>query len=115
MSSLLLDTDAWDLVLDSAGDWAVCEAPYSVAQDVACAIRTIQGEQLLAPGDGLPRWDVLTGPQNAAFLASHVEPVAQSVPGVASASLDDVEFANRSATGTINMTMSDGASASVSL
>jgi hypothetical protein len=42
--TLLLDTVAWDLVLDASGNIAVATEPYSLAQDAASAIRTFLGE-----------------------------------------------------------------------
>jgi hypothetical protein len=41
MSSLLLDIDVWDLVLDANGDIALAQPPYSLAQDVACAVHSV--------------------------------------------------------------------------
>ena len=43
MNTLLLDTLRWDLCLDVHGNIAVASDPYSVAQDVASAIRTFSG------------------------------------------------------------------------
>lgn len=43
-STLLLDTVAWDLVLDADGNIAVASQPYSLAQDAASAIKTFLGE-----------------------------------------------------------------------
>lgn len=42
--TLLLDTVAWDLVLDANGNIAVASEPYALAQDAASAIRTFLGE-----------------------------------------------------------------------
>lgn len=44
MKTWLLDVVTWDLCLDAAGNWAIAEAPYSLAQDVASAARTFLGE-----------------------------------------------------------------------
>lgn len=42
--SLPLDLTTWDLILDSFGNLSLGPEPASIAQDVACAIRTFQGE-----------------------------------------------------------------------
>jgi hypothetical protein len=44
MQTLLLDTMRWDLCLDAFGNIAVASEPYSLAQDVASAIRLFNGE-----------------------------------------------------------------------
>lgn len=44
MKTLLLDVARWDVCLDAAGNWAVADTPYSLAQDVASAVRTFLGE-----------------------------------------------------------------------
>ena len=44
--TLLLDLNAWDLVLDSSGNIALASEPYSVVQDVASALRTFAGDSL---------------------------------------------------------------------
>ena len=42
MKTLLLRPDTWDLTLDSAGNIAVAENPYALAQDAASAIKLFQ-------------------------------------------------------------------------
>ena len=39
MNTLLLDLTNWDLLVDASGNIAVASDPYSVAQDVASAVR----------------------------------------------------------------------------
>ena len=63
MKSLLLDRGAWDLVLDAEGNIAVCEEPYSIAQDVACACRTFKGELIYDVNDGVPYFSEILCPE----------------------------------------------------
>lgn len=44
MNTLLLDQVTWDLTLDAAGNIALASDPYSIAQDVASAIKAWAGE-----------------------------------------------------------------------
>lgn len=44
MKTWLLDVNTWDICLDANGNWAIAEAPYSLAQDVATAVRTFLSE-----------------------------------------------------------------------
>jgi hypothetical protein len=43
-STLLLNTQTWDLTLDANGNIAVATEPYALAQDAASAIKTFLGE-----------------------------------------------------------------------
>ncbi|AJJ19826.1 hypothetical protein [Yersinia intermedia] len=53
-NTLLLDRTAWDLVLDANGDIAMASLPYSIAQDVASAIKTFIGECWYDTSQGVP-------------------------------------------------------------
>lgn len=44
MKTWLLDVTTWDICLDANGNWAIADAPYSLAQDVASAARTFLGD-----------------------------------------------------------------------
>jgi len=46
MQTLPLNTQTWDLELDSNGNLSLTDPDYSIAQDVASAIRTFLGECL---------------------------------------------------------------------
>jgi hypothetical protein len=45
MRTIFLNPSTWDLTKDAAGNIAVAEDPYSMAQDAASAIKLVQGEQ----------------------------------------------------------------------
>jgi hypothetical protein len=61
MKTLLLDRDQWDLVLDSFGNIALAGNPYSIAQDVASAIKTFQGEVWYDKQLGIPHFEQILG------------------------------------------------------
>ena len=64
--SLLLDTVAWDLVLDAKGNIAVCSDPYATAQDVATALRTFAGECYYDTTRGVDYFGQILGQQPSA-------------------------------------------------
>lgn len=86
MKSLLLDRSTWDLVVDASGNIAICSDPYSILQDVACALRTWSGECWYDTSLGLP-YDagIFNGAAPISLLQSLAEEVALTVPGVSSA------------------------------
>lgn len=60
-NTLLLDIDTWDLCVDAAGNIAVASEPYSLAQDVATAIRTFLGDEYYNTTDGVPYFQEILG------------------------------------------------------
>lgn len=116
MKSLLLDTVAWDLVLDAGGNIAAATAPYSRAQDVACAIRLFLGELWFDTSKGIPYFSEILGqaPPITIFEAYMVQ-AALTVPGVASARCTIESFENRLVTGAVTFTSDDGTTGTVSI
>lgn len=45
MRTIFLNPSTWDLAKDAAGNIAVADDPYSMAQDAASAIKLVRGEQ----------------------------------------------------------------------
>ena len=86
MDTLLLDTQAWDLVVDANGNIAVATEPYSLAQDAASAIKTFLGECYLDTTVGVPWLQQIFGknPPLAIIKAALVQ-AAETVPDVATA------------------------------
>lgn len=85
MTSLLLDCAEWDLCVDQNGDLAICSTPYSVTQDVACALRTFLGECFYDTARGIPYFTQVLGRGHAEVeFKSRAEDIAAAVPGVAS-------------------------------
>lgn len=86
MNTLLLDRSEWDLVVDSAGNIAVAEPPYALAQDVASAVRLFLGELYYDTTKGVPYFeDVLGKLPPPSLLTGYIERAARTVPGVVSA------------------------------
>lgn len=104
--TILLDTEAWDWVIDSHGNIAVADPPYSTAQDVASAIRLFLGEGWYDTTQGIPYFEKILGqlPTQSAVQA-YFEKAALSVPGVVKAKCVITAFEDRKVTG--NLTFID--------
>jgi hypothetical protein len=104
-ATLLLDTQTWDLVLDSSGNMAVATAPYALAQDAASAIKTFLGEVFFDSTIGVP-WlqQILGQPLSLALLKQQLAVTAETVPDVASAQVFISSFNNRVVTGQVQTT-----------
>lgn len=108
-STLLLDQSAWDLVLDSAGDIAVATAPYSIAQDVASALRTFQGECWYDTSQGVPYWTQILGQYPALPLIEQtLKDIALTVPDVEKAQVIFTEYSARTLSGQVQVIDTDG-------
>lgn len=104
MQTLLLDTVAWDLVLDAFGNIAVASDPYSQAQDAASAIRLFEGELFYDTTQGIPYWTSILGrtPPIALMKVKFVD-AALSVPGVVQAQCFIAGITNRRVTGQVQL------------
>jgi hypothetical protein len=114
LSTLLLDTVAWDLVLDSNGNIALAAPPYAMAQDVASALMTFLGECWYNTSLGVPYWQQLLGfsPSKTQWETA-LNAAAMTVPGVVSAATIITGFADRHLSGQVQFTTSDGNTATV--
>ncbi|CAI1172469.1 hypothetical protein [Serratia proteamaculans] len=84
--TLKLDPDKWDLVLDGSGDIAVESGGEALAQDVASACLTFNGEVWFDNTLGIPwRSDVLGHQPPPGFIQSKMEAEAMKVTGVVAA------------------------------
>lgn len=115
LKTLLLDTDAWDLVLDANGNIALAAPPYAVAQDVASALRTFLGEVWYDTTMGVPYWQQILGyaPSQSQIIAA-LNAAAKTVPGVSSARTVITSFANSEINGQVQFSTYEGASMTVS-
>lgn len=114
MSTLLLDTANWDLTLDSYNGIAVAQPPYSIAQDVASALKLFSGELWYDTTQGLPyTQDVLGKLPPLGFLKAKLEAAAMTVVGVASATAYITGFVDRNLVGQVQVTMVGGGTAVV--
>lgn len=105
MPSLLLDQDAWDLLIDARGNIAVAGEPYALAQDAACAIKTFLGEVYFDTTLGVPYLsEILAKRPSITLLKSELESAATSMPGVGSAKCFLVELSRRRMGGQIQVT-----------
>ena len=100
--TILLDTVTWDLLLDASGNIALASAPYSLAQDVASAIKTFTGDLWYNQTQGIPYFrDIFGHKPPLAILKQYMVDAALSVPGVVSAKCLITSFAGRSITGQV--------------
>lgn len=114
MKTLLLDTDAWDLITDNNGNIAVAAEPYSLAQDVASAVKTFIGEVWYDNTLGIPYFEQVLGKfPPLTLLRSQLIGVALTVPGVVSARVVFVQFVDRTLTGQLQFIDTTGASNNV--
>lgn len=115
LNTLLLDRSAWDLVIDSAGNIAVTEPPYALAQDVASAVRLFLGELWYATPDGIPYFEEILGHlPPPSLMIGYIERAALTVPGVTSAQCIIQSFDAREITGQIQFIDEVGAANNVS-
>ena len=83
MSSLLLDSN-WDLSLDVNGNLAVASGNYAIAQDVACACQTWQGELWYDTTRGVPYNLILGERPSIQFIKQALITEGMNVPNVGS-------------------------------
>lgn len=102
--TILLDTVAWDLVLDAAGNIAVASEPYSLAQDAASAIKTFLGECFYDTTIGVPYDQILGAAPSLDFVKSQLVLAALTVPGVASAQVFITSIVDRTVSGQVQVT-----------
>ena len=108
-NSLLLDQSAWDLVLDINGNIALAETPYSIAQDVASAIRTFLGECWYDNSLGVPYWQNILGQfPPLQFVEQKISEAAFTIPNVAQTQVTFTSFTNRTLSGQIEIIDTDG-------
>ena len=113
-NTLILDQDAWDLVLDVNGNIALAETPYSIAQDVASATRTFLGECWYNTLLGLPYWqDILGEMPPLSFIKQQIIEQSLTIPNVVSVDVTFQSFENRQLDGQIQITDTDGATNTV--
>jgi hypothetical protein len=114
MSTLLLDTVTWDLVVDAFGNIAVASNPYALAQDAASAIRTFQGEVYYDTTIGVPYQNILGKRPNLALTKQALITAALTVPGVVSATCFLTGFTNRALTGQVQIRSASGQTSAAS-
>lgn len=110
MNTLLLDRAAWDLVLDAAGNIALAQPAYALAQDVASAVRLFKGELYYAPGKGIPYFeDVLGHMPPESLIKQHMVDAAEGVHGVTTARVILSALSDREVSGQVQFIDETGA------
>jgi hypothetical protein len=108
MSTLYLDPDSWDLVLDASHSIALAFTPYEQAQSVANACRLWKGEAPYNSDRGILYETSVLGQQPPSrVLAGWYEDEALTVPKVATANAV-LQYLDRKLTGQIQCTLDDG-------
>lgn len=108
MSTLYLDPDSWDLVLDASRSIAIAVAPYERAQSVANACRLWRGEAPFNSDRGIPYETEILGKQPPPrVLYGLFEDEARTVPGITTATAV-LQYEGRSLSGQIQCTLDDG-------
>jgi hypothetical protein len=109
MDTLLLDTALWDLVLDAHGNLAVASNPYSLAQDVASALRLFVGECYYDTTRGIRYFeDILAYAPPIDLLKSSLTNAALTVPEVVTAQAFVAVDDTRTVTGQVQCTTTTG-------
>jgi len=110
MKSILLDRKALDLVLDIAGNIAVCKEPYAITQDVACACRLFSGELWYQSNKGVPYFSEILGKwPPMSLVQARLTEAALTVPGVVSAQVVIRSLNSRTITGQVQFIDTAGA------
>lgn len=108
-ATLLLDRQAWDLVLDVEGDIAVATEPYSLAQDAASAIKLFVGESFWDTEAGVPYMTQILGKRiPLALLKQFFIEAALTVPDIVSAQFFVSMFSDRILSGQIQVVSLSG-------
>lgn len=111
MKTLLLDTAAWDLVLNVRGDIAVASDPYSRAQDAASAIKTFLGEVYYDTTIGVPYGNILGKAPPLSYIKAKMVAAALTVPEVVSAECFISQITERSISGQVQIRTASGQTA----
>jgi hypothetical protein len=114
-STLLLDAETWDFVLDASNNIAVAAEPYALAQDAASAMKLFLGELYYDTTQGIPYFQQILGHwPPLPLLKSYLEDAALTVPGVVSAKCFITSVTDRSVHGQVQVTDATGVTTAAS-
>lgn len=103
--SLQLNTQTWDLMVDLNGLFVFADPALSIAQDVACAIRTWLGECWYNTALGMPYFQAILGKTpSRSFLKANIVAQASTVAGVTAATIAALSITSRGLSGMILVT-----------
>jgi hypothetical protein len=109
MQTLLLDTELWDIAVDTAGNIAVASEPYALAQDAASAIRTFEGEVYYNTLLGIPYFTQILGyAPPITLMKANFNEAALTVPGVVTSQCFITSWEDRVVRGQVQITDEDG-------
>lgn len=115
MDTLILAQDTWDLITDISGNIALATEPYSIAQDVASAVRVFKGELWYDTATGIPYFQTVLGQApSMQYLRTAIEARALTVPGVVQAQCLFARLEDRKLRGQVQIIDTTGASNNVS-
>ena len=115
MNTLLLDPNSWDLLLDSNNNIAMASNPYSIAQDVASAVKLFLGELYYNTLKGIPYFQQILGQSSPeAVMKSQAEKAALTVPEVVQAKCTALYLNNRILSGTLEIIDTTGSLQNIS-
>ena len=107
--TLLLDTEAWDLTLDSGGNIATTQDSYGIAQNVANAVRLCMNDAYYDPERGVPHFLIDLGvTPDMSVVRSRIRRASLSVDGVTDANVEITTITDRVMGGTIAVTTEEG-------
>lgn len=113
MATLLLDDD-WDLTVDTAGNLAVADPAYGLAQDAASAIKLFLGELYYDTTQGVPYWQQILGKfPPGSLIRTQMVAAAFTVPGVVAAQCFFSAFDGRVLSGQVQITDKSGVTVGV--
>lgn len=117
MKTMLLDLATWDVITDAQGNIAIASDPYSVAQDVASAVRTFLGECYYNTTLGIPYLGTPPGTSGNAILGqlpplavlkAKIAAAAATIPGCNNPVVFLSSLQNRVLSGQVQFTDSNG-------
>ena len=113
--SLLLTND-WDITLDSAGNIAIADKNYSIAQDVANAVKLFTDDAYFDTRAGIPHFEIsLKRNVSASMVHARIKEAAEAVPGVKSATVNIIEINNNSLQAEILITLENNTTAVIAV
>jgi hypothetical protein len=108
-STLALDPDTWDLMVNDQGDIAVASDPDSLAQDAASAVKTFQGEVYFDVSLGIPYLSQILGKSpSLPLVKQRMVEAALTVAGVAAAQCYLTAFTDREIAGQVQVVGQNG-------
>jgi hypothetical protein len=113
-STLLLNPQSLDLMVDASRNIAVAAEPYALAQDAASAIKLFQGEDYYDTTRGIPYWEQILGHwPPVPIMKAHFVAAAKTVPGVVAAQCFIESIEDRRPKGQVQVTDKAGVIAAV--